>query len=56
LPVLQASPRRDDPQVAIHLHGIGVDDDAAGFLREFERQRRLALAVGPAISTALLFS
>jgi len=33
---------RDDAQVAIDLHGIGVDDDAAMRLREPKRQRRLA--------------
>src|SRR3984893_18264464 len=40
-------PRRDDAQIAIHLHGIGVDDDAAGFLRKRKRQRRLAAGGRP---------
>ena len=31
-------PRGDDAQIAVDLHGIGVDDDAAAFLRELERQ------------------
>ena len=35
-------PGGDDAQVAIHLHGIGIDDRAAVLLRERERQRRLA--------------
>jgi len=46
-------PRRDDAQ-SRYTAWIGVDDDAAGFLRELKRQRRLAVAVGPAISTAVL--
>ena len=44
---LRRRPRRDHPQVAIHLHGIGIDDDAAGFLRQLERQRRLAAGGRP---------
>ena len=40
-------PRRDDAQIAIDLHGIGVDDDAAGLLRQFERQGRLAAGGRP---------
>ena len=40
-------PRRDDAQVAIDLHGIGIDDDAAGFLRQRQRQRRLAAGGRP---------
>ena len=40
-------PRRDDPEVAIDLHGIGIDDDAAGRRRELKRQRRLAAGGRP---------
>src|SRR6267154_112436 len=40
-------PRGDDAQIAIHLHGIGVDDDAAGCLCELKRQRRLAAGGRP---------
>ena len=39
--------RRDDAKVAVDLHGIRIDDDAAGFFREFERQRRLAAGGRP---------
>ena len=45
--LLQRRPRRDDAEIAIDLHGIGVDDDAAGLLRQFERQRRLAAGGRP---------
>src|SRR5216684_704725 len=34
--------RGDDAQIAIDLHGIGIDDGAAELLRQRERQRRLA--------------
>jgi phosphoserine phosphatase len=40
-------PRRDDAQVAIYLHGIGIDDDTFGFLRQRERKRRLAAGGRP---------
>jgi hypothetical protein len=40
--LLDARPRRDDAQVAIDLHRIGVDDDAAEFFRQRHRQRRFA--------------
>ncbi len=45
--LFQCRPRREHAQVAIDLHGIGIDDDAAGFLRQFERQRRLAAGGRP---------
>ena len=45
--LFQRRPRREHAQVAIHLHGIGIDDDAAGFLRKLERQRRLAAGGRP---------
>ena len=35
-------PRGDDPQVTIDLHGIGIDDLAAEFFGERQRQGRLA--------------
>src|SRR5215470_11599623 len=34
--------RREDAQIAIDLHGIGIDDRAAERLGQHERQRRLA--------------
>ena len=34
--------RRDDPQVGIDLHGIGIDDDAAGVPRQRQGEGRLA--------------
>ena len=40
--LLRRRPRGDDAQVAIDLHGIGVDDDAAALFGELKRQRRLA--------------
>ena len=40
-------PRGDDAQIAIDLHGIGIDDDAAELLRQRERQRRLAAGGRP---------
>ncbi len=45
--ILRRGTRGDDPQVAINLHGIRVDDDAAGGLRKSERQRRLAAGRWP---------
>ena len=45
--LLHRRPRRDDAEIAIDLHGIGVDDDAAGLLRQFERQGRLAAGGRP---------
>ena len=44
---LHCRPSRDDAQIAIDLHGIGVDDDAAALLRQFERQGRLAAGGRP---------
>ena len=35
-------PRGDDAQIAIDLHGIGIDDHAAELFGERQRQRRLA--------------
>src|SRR6185437_10586040 len=35
-------PRGNDAQIAIDLHRVGIDDDAAGSLGKLERQRRLA--------------
>ena len=50
--LLRGRPRGDDAQVAIDLHGIGVDDDAAEPLRPASSASAdLPLAVGPAIST-----
>src|SRR5205823_3636599 len=37
-----ARPRGQDPQIAIDLHGIRVDDDAVELLRERRREARLA--------------
>jgi len=34
--------RRDDAQIAVDLHGIGIDDAAAKLLGQRQRQRRLA--------------
>ena len=31
----------DDAQIAVDLHGIGIDDDTAAGERELQRQRRL---------------
>ena len=45
--LLHRRPRRDDAEIAIDLHGIGVDDDSAGLLRQFERQGRLAAGGRP---------
>ena len=45
--LFQRRPRGEHAQVAIDLHGIGIDDDAAGFLRKFKRQRRLAAGGRP---------
>src|SRR3984885_8052230 len=45
--LLARRPRRQDAQVAIDLHGIGIDDDAAGCLRQFQSQRRLAAGGRP---------
>jgi uncharacterized protein (DUF433 family) len=39
-------PRGDERQVAIDLHRIGVDHDAAELLRQGQRQRRLAAGGG----------
>src|SRR4029078_9259091 len=40
-------PRRQHTEIAIDLHGVGVDDDAGACLRELERQRRLAAGGRP---------
>ena len=40
-------PRGDDAQIAIDLHGIGVDDGAAEPLGQPQRQRRLAAGGRP---------
>jgi len=40
-------PRGNDSQVAIDLHGIGIDDAAAKRFGEPERQRRLAAGSRP---------
>ena len=40
--LLRRRPRRDDAQVAIDLHRVGIDDRAADLPRQRERQRRLA--------------
>ena len=40
-------------EVAIDLHGIGIDDEAAGSPAQASASADLPLAVGPAISTAL---
>ena len=45
--LLRRRPRGDDAQIAIDLHGIGVDDDAAGFCGKLERQGRLAAGGRP---------
>ena len=35
-------PVRDDAQLGVDLHGVGVDDDAAELARQFQGKRRLA--------------
>src|SRR6516165_9233121 len=40
--LVRRGPRGNDAQIAINLHGIRVDDDAAQLCRELERQSRLA--------------
>ena len=40
-------PRGDDTQIAVHLHGIGIDDRAAELFGKLERQRRLAAGGRP---------
>ena len=39
--------RGDDAQIAIHLHGVGIDDAAAELFRQGQRQRRLAAGGRP---------
>ncbi len=43
----QCRPRGDDAQVAIDLHGIGIDDGAAGLFRQPQREGRLAAGGRP---------
>ena len=50
--LVRRRPRREDAQVAIDLHGIGVDDVAAALSASRSASADLPLAVGPAISTA----
>ncbi len=45
--LLRRRPCGDDAEIAIDLHGIGVDHDAAGFLGKLERERRLAAGGRP---------
>ena len=45
--------RCNDAQVAIHLHRIGIDDDATEPLRQLKRQRRLAAGGRPCNKHAL---
>jgi phosphoserine phosphatase len=45
--LFRRGPRREDPEVTIYLHGIGIDDDTAGFLRKCKRERRLAAGGRP---------
>jgi hypothetical protein len=40
--VRDGRPRRDDAEIAIDLHGIGVDDNAAKPFGYSQRQRRFA--------------
>jgi phosphoserine phosphatase len=40
-------PRRNDTQIAIHLHGIGVDNGPSEPLRQIERKGRLAAGGRP---------
>ena len=45
--LLRRRPRGDDAQIAVDLHGIGIDDDAAGSFSKRQRQRRLAAGGRP---------
>ena len=45
--VVRRRPRGNDAQVAIDLHGIRIDDDAAAFFGQRQRQRRLAAGRRP---------
>src|SRR5438105_3726210 len=45
--LISRRPRGENPDVAIYLHRIGIDDDAAGFLRKLKRKRRLAAGGRP---------
>ena len=47
--LVRRRPRGDDAQVAIDLHGIGIDDGAAVAFRERSASADLPLAVGPAM-------
>ena len=40
--ILRRRARRNDPQVAVDLHGVGIDDSSAESLRNLERESRLA--------------
>ncbi len=40
--VLGRRPRGEHAQLAVHLHGVGIDDRAAQALGQLQRQRRLA--------------
>src|SRR5215472_10453930 len=44
---LRRRPRRQHMEIAIDLHGIGVDHGAAVLLRKIERERRLAAGGRP---------
>src|SRR5581483_10954595 len=45
--VFEGRPRGQHAQLAVDLHRIGVDDDAAALCREFQRQPRLAAGSRP---------
>jgi phosphoserine phosphatase len=45
--LLPRRPRGEDREVAIYLHRVGIDDHAAGFLRQCKRERRLAAGGRP---------
>jgi len=48
--------RRDDAQIAVDLHGIGIDDRPAVLFGQRQRQRRLAAGSGAGNEDDLWFA